>query len=214
MISYWREDKGACMTDARESITRRLKETNRSMKWLSAKLGRNPAYIQQFVERGSPRDLSLEMKVKIAEILDMTLQDLGAEGYDVRPRPAFDDLHGDATPYDPPASSLLARHPGVGYYRITSDVLARHPLRIQPGDIVAFDLSPEAVDNLRTEQIVLAEICGQENPEKSRIVVREYVRPGLLVTNRESENEVLTLGDPSAPYEVRIRGVFKTMIRE
>lgn len=214
MISYRREDKDACMTDARETIIRRLREKNRSMKWLSAQLGRNPAYIQQFVERGSPKDLSLEMKVKIAEILDLSLQDLGAEGYDVRPRPKVEGLNEDATPYEPPATSLLARHPTIGYYRVTSDVLSNHPLRIQPGDIVAFDLSPEAVANVKTEQIVIAQLYDKEDLLKARTVVREYVRPGLLVTNRETDNEVITIGDPGAPFEAHIKGVFKTLIRE
>lgn len=214
MISYRREDKDACMTDARETIIRRLKEKNRSMKWLSTQLGRNPAYIQQFVERGSPKDLSLEMKVRISELLDITLQELGEEGYDIRPRPKIEGLDEDARPYEPPPSSLLTRHPAIGYYQMTSDVLSRHPLRIQSGDILAFDLSPEAVENVRTEQIVIAQLYDKEELLKARTVVREYVRPGLLVTNRETDNEVITIGDPGAPFEAHIKGVFKTLIRE
>ena len=212
MNSYPGACREAGMANARETISRRLDELDRSMKWLSEELGRNPAYIQQFIERHSPKDLRLEMKLRIAELLDLELAELGVADYDVRQRPS--GLNEDAEPYTPPPASLLTRQPSIGYFRVSSDALARHPLRIQKGDILAFDMSPDAVADVRTEQIVVAQLYDKKELLEARTVVREYVRPGLLITNRDSDNEIITLGDENAPYEAHIKGVFKSLIRE
>lgn len=187
------------------------------MSWLSQRLGKNHAYIQQYVDRGSPRELDLEMKIKIAEALAMPLHELGVTEYDIRQRSNSSDPKGvleeDATAYVPPPGSILTAHPTIGYMKMTSNVLESHPLRIVAGDVLAFNMSPAAVESVRSEQIVLLQLYDKSDMLKARTAIREYIRPGLCVTNRTTDNEIFALGDPGLPFEPVIKGVFQNLVR-
>lgn len=66
------------MDKIRRAILARIEERGIDMKQLSVKLGRNEAYIQQFIRRGSPRVLGEKERHKLADLLDLTEEDLGA----------------------------------------------------------------------------------------------------------------------------------------
>lgn len=201
----------------RAAIARALHSSDKSMSWLSLQLGRNHAYIQQYIERGSPRDLKHEHKLQIAKLLGMNLAELGFSEADIRQlrgRSSEAEAGDDVEPYLPPRGSLLVTLPSVKYKRVISNVLERHPLRISRGDILAFDMSPASALSLRSEQIVLVEISERGKGSDVRTLIREFVRPGLLVTNRETENEAISITDKSLIWDVRIVGVFRTMSRD
>lgn len=182
------------------------------MRWLSEQLGQNETYIHQFIRRGSPRDLPFEMKLEVANLLDMDLEELGVADYEVRPKAGAPKS--DAEPFEPSPSNLLVRHPKVIYLRMKSNVLENHPLRIREGDILAFDVSDDPWEKLRTESIVWADVHDKKSraPEP-RLLVREFVRPGLLITNRKQDNEIIAVSDDSI-YTMKIRGIFRSLIRE
>ncbi len=206
------------MIDVREKIRARLAEKKRSMEWLSSQLGKNPTYIQQFLERRSPRDLRLELKIKTSELLDMPLTELGVSDYRVQKNGPATRTAGkfgeDAEPYVPPRSSILTISETIGYFRMMSNALETHPLGIQPGDVLAFDLSTAAIDNLRNEQIVILQ-CYHPDPQvlAAKTLVREFVRPSLLLTNRAQDNEAFSLDDASLPFEPHIKGVLRNVVR-
>ena len=65
--------------DPRATLRRLVADSGTSLAALSALLGRNPAYLQQFVARGSPRDLDRDDRRRLADYLGVDEVELGAE---------------------------------------------------------------------------------------------------------------------------------------
>jgi hypothetical protein len=200
----------------RETIRQGLAGKGRSMRWLSLKLGQNPAYIHQFLERGTPRDLDLQDVIECARLLNVPLQNFGITDVDLRakdnqPRSAFEE---DAVEFDLPNGSILTTSENISYVRMTSDALTSHPLRIEHGDVLAFDLSKAAVENIKSEAVVLLR-CYPHDPNIAVGVtlVREFIRPSLITTNRPANNLVFSIDDPALPFETHIRGVLRNVVR-
>jgi len=73
--------KDAEMQDAARRRLAELVETSRSdLKSLSLHLGRNPTYLQQYLSKGSPRQLAWEDRVELARILRCTPEELSLSG--------------------------------------------------------------------------------------------------------------------------------------
>lgn len=60
----------------RQLVARRLGERNLSLAAASRMLGRNPAYLQQYLERGVPVSLPEKMRLKIARLIQCDEQEL------------------------------------------------------------------------------------------------------------------------------------------
>ena len=131
-----------------------------------------------------------------------------------RSQPTAFGLSEDAEPYTPPKTSLLVRSETIKYVRMTSDILQNHPLKISTDDVLAFDLSPEKVSEVRSEQVVLVQLILKADTHRTMDIVREFIRPGLLVTNSDRNNHVISLSDETLPYKPVIKGVFRSMTRE
>lgn len=63
--------------DPRAALDRLLQEKGIDYARLSAKIGRNPAYIQQYIKRGSPRRLAEQDRARIAAYLGVSEAMLG-----------------------------------------------------------------------------------------------------------------------------------------
>lgn len=66
------------MDPVRKRIARAIKERGLTYKDVSIELGRNHAYMQQFVERGIPTKLKEEDRSRLSEMLDIPEAELGA----------------------------------------------------------------------------------------------------------------------------------------
>jgi phage repressor protein C with HTH and peptisase S24 domain len=66
--------------DPREALARLLKERGEDFAGLSRLIGKNPAYIQQFIKRGTPRKLDEEDRRTIARYLGVSEALLGGPG--------------------------------------------------------------------------------------------------------------------------------------
>ncbi|HEU0097374.1 MAG TPA: S24 family peptidase [Allosphingosinicella sp.] len=66
--------------DPREALDRLLKERGEDYAGLSRLIGKNPAYIQQFIKRGTPRKLDEEDRRTIARYLGVSEVLLGGPG--------------------------------------------------------------------------------------------------------------------------------------
>ncbi len=66
------------MTDQRETLERLIRERGEDYKALSRFLGRNDAYMQQFLKRGTPRKLDEDDRRKLAEYFGVDESELGA----------------------------------------------------------------------------------------------------------------------------------------
>ena len=64
-------------SDPRTALDRLLAEKGIDYAQLSARIGRNPAYIQQYIKRGSPRRLAEEDRARIATYLGVSESLLG-----------------------------------------------------------------------------------------------------------------------------------------
>ena len=64
--------------DARQTIARVAQEKGESLSALSRKIGRNVSYLQQFIERGTPRRLPEEDRRNLAIALNIDERQLGA----------------------------------------------------------------------------------------------------------------------------------------
>src|SRR4028119_143738 len=69
-------------TGARAALARLIEEQGADYSGLSRMLGRNPAYIQQFIKRGSPRRLAEEDRRLLARYFGVSEEGLGG-----RPEP-------------------------------------------------------------------------------------------------------------------------------
>lgn len=66
------------MDQVRRIIVKRIQERGLNYKEVSLELGKNPAYMQQFIERNVPAKLKEDVRSRLAEILDIAEADLGA----------------------------------------------------------------------------------------------------------------------------------------
>lgn len=66
--------------DPREALARLLKERGEDFAGLSRLIGKNPAYIQQFIKRGTPRKLDEDDRRTIANYLGVSEALLGGPG--------------------------------------------------------------------------------------------------------------------------------------
>lgn len=73
--------------DARSELERLIEERREDYAGLSRMLGRNPAYIQQFIKRGTPRKLAEDDRRRLALYFDVPESRLG--GPDAPPKEAF-----------------------------------------------------------------------------------------------------------------------------
>jgi hypothetical protein len=73
-----RSEEGPSPVDPRRRLEQIAAEQGKSLAMLSAVIGRNAAYLQQFVRRGSPRRLPEEERRHLAIYLNIDERELGA----------------------------------------------------------------------------------------------------------------------------------------
>ena len=66
------------MDDVRKRILRALKDRGLDMKAVSLEIGKNHAYLQQFIERGIPAKLKEDVRSRLSEVLDVPEEELGS----------------------------------------------------------------------------------------------------------------------------------------
>lgn len=64
--------------DVRARLVGLAEKSGESLAELSRRVGRNPAYLQQFVKRGTPRRLDEEARLALAQIFNVDERELGA----------------------------------------------------------------------------------------------------------------------------------------
>lgn len=205
------------MTDVRKNLAAHLeplRKTGLSLRELSRRLGRNESYLQQYLAgKKSPRKLAHEDKLALHALVGIPLEQLGLSASAAMPAPAKGDLSAadDVEPYQPGSRGDVVIPRGGVPFRIRRDVLGRHPLGLKVGDVVIVVSDSHVLQELRTEQIVLVETAPSESLAP-RLLLREFVRPALAVTNRAGENEAFNL-DGDGGDRARVVGVVRSMLR-
>lgn len=149
------------------------------------------------LERGQ-RKLTVEWMQRLAKALKCRPEELLSSA-------VIAGLSEDATPYvsddkSVSAKSLASR--GLAHFTVTSDAVEL--AGIGAGTVILIDMTPEAVAKVSTGDIVVAQAYGEELTDAVTIV-RQFVAPSLLVTNRSTGNVATSLIDPD--YDVAIKGV-------
>lgn len=71
---------------------------------------------------------------------------------------------------------------------------------VTAGDIITVDESPAALDDIPTGALVLADV--ELKGVGATRIIRQYLKPGRLATNREGSNIMLSIRDPSLRVEI------------
>lgn len=179
----------------------RIKELREAKGWTQDYLGRlvgRSKYVIGRLEDGTT-PLKIDMARKLAETFDVPLADLLTG-------PLVQDFQEEATPYTAEGDSPLMkaiRRRNMEPWTITTDSL--EALGIKPGEMRIFDHSQAAVDSVRTGDVVIVQLYDRADPMKAKTVVRQFVAPGMIVTNRAGTNIAVTLDNPN--FEGVIKGV-------
>lgn len=159
---------------------KQLRETRRlSQEELGALVGTNKFKISR-IETGETR-LDLELAVKIAEALDVTLSEvLNLEATTVPTE--------DAEPYIPepndPLFRLVDGQKGRALYRVTSAAL--DDLGIEANDLI---LVEEVGAQFKPKPLAIVLVKLSDGKDVLvRHLLRQFVPPALLVTNSQREN--------------------------
>ena len=91
---------GDVMTPERARLVELAEAGRTSLASLSAMLGRNPSYLQQFVRKGSPRKLEEADRRRLAEFFGVSEIELGADPQHLRPHDADDFIAVPRLPLD------------------------------------------------------------------------------------------------------------------
>lgn len=198
------------IADVRQVIANRLRELGRSESWLSLELKKNRGYINEFMG-GSPRDLPYEIKLKVADLLSLKPQDLGISP--IAPAAAPGGFGEDAEPYEPPRAHFLATTQHIAFFKMKTHALDQHEKRIKPGDILAVDLNRSRASEIPSGKVVVAQRYDKQDLTKSHgTIIRQFIAPNKLITNSSVANEIVSIDDPSLPYEIVIKGMMISVV--
>lgn len=86
-------------------------------------------------------------------------------------------------------ANAIARK-GLSTYKVVGSSVSS--AGIPEGETIAVDTSKDAIDGIRTGDVVLVELTTRQ---RSVLVLRQFLSPGLLVTNRDGNNLAISLND-------------------
>ena len=115
-------------------------------------------------------------------------------------------LSEDAAPYvprDTAISSAALAQRGLAHFLVKSPVVEL--AGVPAGTVILIDMTPDAAKNLKTGDIVVAQVYDNDDALKATTIVRQFVAPALLTTNRHGTNTAFNMAD--APFDVSIKGV-------
>lgn len=121
------------MDSVRKRIEREIAARGLDLKEVSLKIGRNHAYLQQFLKRGIPARLQEEDRAKLAALLGIPETELGAPRPAAAPRAKLGDV---------PQFNI---HAGMGNGGLLSVQVDQAGQALDPGDSDGFWSFPESV---------------------------------------------------------------------
>jgi transcriptional regulator with XRE-family HTH domain len=164
---------------------------------LAALVGTSQPQIHR-LESGA-RKLTVDWMRRIARSLDCSPADLIAA-------PTLEEFADDAVSCIPESmthfSGALASK-NLGMFMMASDALEQ--IGVPRNTTIMVDMSEEAIKNVQTGDVVIAELHDKSHQLKSTTVIRQYIAPGMLITNRRGANFAVNMSN--ANFEAHIKGV-------
>jgi hypothetical protein len=174
-------------------ITNRIRERRKQLGWssdrLAAALGTTGATVRR-LEIGETK-LTVEWMQRLAKIMECSTSDLIASAILAG---ASDDVEPAEIEMQGLARAISQR--GLTVYRVIGDSVSEAGVRL--GDIITVDESAASLAALDTGDIVLVEFH-----DPYVLALRVYVKPGLLITNRQGTNLAVRTDDRSVRSVIR-----------
>ena len=185
--------------DARSTLARLAAEQGHDFATLSRLIGRNAAYIQQYVRRGTPRRLSEDDRATLAQFLGVEESRLGGA-----PRPAADRA----------TVAWLAPRPSAGPGSVATDDRALGALGFPPAFLRGLGAQPDRVSavvvrgdsmapTLADGDLILVDHAAADRPLADGIHVLR--RDGALLVKRLSREVaggwIVASDNPAVPDE-------------
>lgn len=137
-------------------------------------------------------DVSLDMLQKIADVLECEPADLVVSGIGS----GTPDIVAADAPVGMPRLGDLLGHKGLRLYAVLTEVVADAGVR--RGDTIVVDETAAAIAARKAGDILVVRV-----PAPNILILRQYIPPRLLVTNRLGhDNSSLKLDDASTRLEV------------
>lgn len=131
---------------------------------------------------------------KLSEVFNVPIQDI----IDT-PGNSLSSFEEDAEPYTPEQAEEPQLSETEFLYTAKTGVLDQ--IGIVPGTTIILDMAPDALKNLLSEDIVIAQIYEGMS---ARTVLRQFIAPSLLITNSLTDNQpIINL----RMHDVTIKGV-------
>lgn len=167
----------------------RIAELRRLKGWSQSELAEKCGVVKNTIlrlEKGETR-LTVDWMHKLAQVFECSEADLldmaaFAEAED-------DITEADMKVYGPVASAMALK--GLRVFKVTGTSVSS--TGIEPGHVITVDTSPDAISGLKSGDIVLVNLSGRRQAQ----VLRQFVHPGMLVTNRPGNNLAVRIDDTS-----------------
>jgi transcriptional regulator with XRE-family HTH domain len=170
-----------------------------SQQQLAARVGTSQPQIDRL--EGGTRKLTEDWMRRLAKALHCKPADL----LTIAVMAEFDN---EVEPFFPEALEELAaplRSRNLGYYRVKTDALA---LADVPRErVVLVDHSDKAIESRKTGDILLLQITGTGGRRRNVRLLRQFLAPRILTTNRPGTNTAFALDE--AAFRVEIKGVLQ-----
>lgn len=163
------------------------KKRNLSQAGLAERMGTTQPTVQR-LETGA-QTLTEDWMMRLSNALDISPIDLLGVAIVAELR---NEVEPQLIPLDESMTAAMARK-GLASYRVIACPLSN--LGIKIGMALPVDTSPVTLADLQTGAVVVARIAPKEAPEGSVLVLRQFVAPGLLTTNRPRRNAALSIDD-------------------
>jgi transcriptional regulator with XRE-family HTH domain len=151
------------------------------------------------------RSLTEKWMRKIAEALDVHPADL----LTVTASAGFTQ---DIKPVEVPLGAINSQLKNFGLYpmEILTDAVERsgNP----PSQAVLVDRRQEALDAVRSGDVVVAAVYHDELPQQPTLIVRQFLAPSLLTTNRNGSN--ISVDIDSGEFKLELWGVLTDNVTE
>jgi len=157
---------------------------------LAQRTGMSEGHLSR-LESGSRR-LNMDAMRSISAALECAPEDLISHG---SPLPMRDDVEAAEFQGFPGLSDALAQAGGTRVYRVVADSVT--DAGIKTGMTIVVQESVEAVNRAKTGDIVVAMIANTMVR-----VLRQFVEPCTLITNRHGANSIGRTDDRSAPMRI------------
>lgn len=181
----------------------RIRELRERRGWSADDLAQRAGTYQRQISRleNGERKLTAEWMMRIANALEVPPEDL-------LPALSVGSFEEERQPYEAETPADLRRALAAqNQFLFSPGSNALELLGFGPETPILFDMSKEACADVQTGDIVIVQVISRDDESSARTLLRQFIAPGLLTTNRSGRNVSFHMEDEK--ISAQIRGVHK-----